>query len=152
MTSDSAVASRPAPASRAWRAYASRAFAIMLVVLHAGLFLVGVAGMWEWLAGSVPWAPFSNPSFPRSILLLEWLSLIGAGALFVAGYGLRWRRLPVAMAVAYAILAAQCAVHTFGFLAHEARFREMAIEYLEYALILAYLFRSAHIRRRAAAA
>jgi hypothetical protein len=64
------------------------------------------------------------------------------------GYVRRWRRLPVAMAVAYAILASQCAVHTFVFLQHDTRFREMAVEYAEYALILLYLFRPRHIAQR----
>ena len=152
MAPTSAGESRTSPAAspRTLSRFAARGFVIVLLIIHAGLLLIGVAGMWEWLSDSVPWPRFSNSLFPRSILLLEWLSLIGAGALFVVGYARGWRRLPVIMLVVYAVLSAQCAVHTFGFLQHDARFTEMAIEYVEYAVILLFLFRSEHLRRRSA--
>jgi cation transport ATPase len=152
MIPSSAGESQPSPAAspRSLSQLAASAFVIVLLIIHAGLFLIGVAGMWEWLSDSVPWTPFSNSLFPRSILLLEWLSLIGAGALFVVGYARGWRRLPVVMLVVYTALSAQCAVHTFGFLQHDARFTEMAIEYAEYAVILLFLYRSEHLRRRSA--
>ncbi len=52
------------------------------------------------------------------------------------------------MTFIYGAMALVCAYQTFFILTAPSRFRAMAIEYLEYALILAFLFRSKHMRER----
>jgi hypothetical protein len=82
------------------------------------------------------------------MLALQWSLIALAALVFVAGYLGRWRRTPVAMSVIYGAMALVCAYQTLFILAHPSRFREMAIEYAEYAVILAFLFRSQHMRKR----
>jgi hypothetical protein len=50
------------------------------------------------------------------------------------------------MLVVYGAMAAVCAYQTFFLLTDADRFRGMAIEYAEYALILVFLFRSRAMR------
>lgn len=45
-------------------------------------------------------------------------------------------------------MAAMCAYETFFSLTNDSRFLAMAIEYSEYALILAFLFLSDYMRQR----
>ncbi|MCC7510552.1 MAG: hypothetical protein IT464_14415 [Planctomycetes bacterium] len=121
---------------------------IVLLGVHALLVVIGVAGLMEWFVAQPPWPRFSNPELPRAMLALQWLLLIGAGAVFVAGYLARWRWLPFAMAASYLMLGAVCAVETFTMLTNEDRFTNMAIEYLEYTAILLFLFGAPEMRRR----
>jgi hypothetical protein len=71
-----------------------------------------------------------------------------AACTFITGYLVRFRRLPEAMAVIYAAMAATCAHQTFFILTAPTRFRAMAIEYAEYAVILAFLFSSQWVQQR----
>jgi hypothetical protein len=82
------------------------------------------------------------------MLALQWLLIAAAALVYIGGYVGRWRRTPVAMSVIYAAMALVCAYQTFFILTHPSRFREMALEYAEYAVILAFLFRSQHMRER----
>jgi hypothetical protein len=52
------------------------------------------------------------------------------------------------MLVIYAAMALVCAYQTSFILTSPSRHRAMAIEYAEYAIILAFLFRSRRMRRR----
>jgi hypothetical protein len=129
-------------------AAAARVLAWLLIAVHVGLGAWAVVGFAELFSSQVPWTPISNPLFSRSMLLLQW-SLIGVAATtFIAGYLTRWKHTPVAMLLVYAAMAAVCACQTFFILTSPSRFRAMAIEYVEYAVILAFLFFSSHMRQR----
>jgi hypothetical protein len=119
-----------------------------LIAIHVGLAAWAVIGFAELALPRVPWSRLSNPLFSRSMLALQWSLIASAAVVFVAGYFGRWRWTPVAMSVIYAAMALVCAYQTFFILAHPSRFREMAIEYAEYAFILVFLFRSQHMRER----
>lgn len=82
------------------------------------------------------------------MLLLQWSLISVAATVFIAGYLCRWRRTPVAMLAVYTAMALVCAYQTFFILTNASRFRAMAIEYLEYAVILMFLFFSRHMRFR----
>jgi hypothetical protein len=126
----------------------ARFVAWALIVVHVGLGLWAFAGFAELALPQVPWTRLSNPAFSRSMLLLQW-SLIGvAAAAFIAGYAWRWRHTPIAMSVIYGAMALVCAYQTLFVLTHPSRFRAMTIEYVEYAVILAFLFLSDHMRQR----
>lgn len=114
----------------------------LLAVVHAGLGVWAIVGFAEWFAPSVPWARVSNPLFPRDILLLQWILVLCAAVVFLGGYATRWPTTPVAMGCVYAAMAALCAVQTFTWLQGDLRFVAMGAEYLAYAGILAFLFRS----------
>lgn len=125
-----------------------RGLAVLLLVVHAGLGAWALVGFAELALADVPWKRLSNPLFSRSMLLLQWSLIAVAATTFIAGYLGRWKRTPVAMFVIYGAMALVCAYQTFFILTSASRFRAMAIEYIEYALILAFLFFSEHARRR----
>jgi hypothetical protein len=126
----------------------ARGVAAALIVVHIGLGVWALVGFAELVFPEVPWRRVSNPLFSPSMLLLQW-SLIGlAATVFVAGYLGRWQHTPVAMLVVYGAMALVCAYQTFFVLTSASRFRAMAIEYVEYMAILAFLFFSGHMRRR----
>lgn len=114
---------------------------VMLVVVHAGLLVWAVIGMIEWLVPEVPWSRLSNPLFPDWLLLLHWLAILTAAAVFLGGYCTRWSRTPVVLAAAYGTMALVCAVETFGYLNHDLRFVAMAIEYIVYLMIIFAIYR-----------
>lgn len=126
----------------------ARAIAGVLVLVHIGLGIWALVGFAELLLPEVPWERLSNPLFSPAMLVLQWSLISVAAAVFIAGYLGRWQRLPVAMLVIYGAMALVCAYQTFFVLTHASRFREMAIEYVEYAVILWFLFSSGHVRRR----
>lgn len=125
-----------------------RLFGILLVAVHVGLGGWAVVGFAEMLFAEVPWTRLSNPLFGPGMLALQWSLILIAALTFVVGYLRRWRHLPVAMAAIYGAMALTCAWQTFFILEHATRFREMGIEYVEYAVILLFLFRSAYARER----
>lgn len=125
-----------------------RIFAGLLVIVHVGLLAWALVGFAELLTPHVPWRRVSNPLFSTSMLLLQWSLIALASTTFLVGFFLRWRPTPMAMAFIYAAMALVCAYQTFFILTSPTRFRAMAIEYLEYALILTFLFRSSYMRAR----
>jgi hypothetical protein len=127
---------------------AAQALAWLLMAVHAGLGAWALVGFAELLLSEFPWARVSNPLFSRSMLLLQWTLIGTAAAVFIAGYLTRWKHTPPAMLLVYGAMAAVCAYQTFFILTSPSRFRAMAIEYLEYAVILAFLFFSTHMRLR----
>jgi hypothetical protein len=124
----------------------------ILIGVHVLLVAIGAAGIVEWLAPDPPWQRFSNPDLPPWMLLLQWVLMLVAGAMFVAGYAFKWRVLPHAMLAIYAVMAGVCAVQTFTMLTNADRFTDMAIEYAEYAVILLFLYMAPPMRRRFGAA
>jgi hypothetical protein len=50
------------------------------------------------------------------------------------------------------MMAGVCALETFGYLQHAGRFRDMALEYAAYLLLVILLFRLASLRDRFAVA
>ena len=120
----------------------------VLVLVHVGLGVWALVGFAELAVTEVPLKRVSNPLFSPSMLILQWTLIAIAAVCFVAGYLTRHPHLPVAMACIYAAMAATCAYQTFFILTHPTRFRAMAIEYAEYALILAILFGTEAMRRR----
>jgi hypothetical protein len=116
--------------------------------VHVGLLAWAIAGLAELFLPAVPWRRISNPLFSPRMLLLQW-SLVSLAAIsFLAGYFLRWRHTAVLMTVFYGLMALVCAYQTFYILTAPTRFRAMASEYAEYALILAFLFLSPYMRAR----
>lgn len=126
----------------------ARVFAWGLVVVHAGLGAWAVVGLVELAVEDVPWARVSNPLFSPSMLALQWTLIATAATTFIAGYVTRSRHTPVAMLLIYGAMAIVCAYQTFFILTDPARFRAMALEYAEYAVILVFLFASRHMRAR----
>lgn len=123
-----------------------RIFAGLLLVVHAGLVLWAMGGFLELGLAEVPWKRFSNPLFSPTMLALQWTLIALSGVTFIVGYSTRWSRTPVVMACIYAAMAAVCAYQTFFILEHAGRFVAMAIEYVEYTVILIFLFGSRHAR------
>jgi hypothetical protein len=111
------------------------------VGLHALLLSWAAVGLAELIVVEVPWPAVTNPLFPRWLLLPHWLAVLGASALFLFGYFLRWQKTPALLIAAYAFMAAICAVETFFFLTHPLRYVAMLLEYLAYVLILLALNR-----------
>jgi hypothetical protein len=124
----------------------ARSIAIFLVVVHAGLGLWALVGFLELGLPETPWNRVSNPLFSRPMLLLQWTLVLLAVVTFITGYLTRWRHTPAAMAGLYGAMTLTCAYQTFFILTASSRFRAMAIEYVEYAVILAFLFSSSHMR------
>lgn len=122
--------------------------AIPLLAIHVGLLAWALVGLAEWTMGSVPWPAVSNPLFPRWLLLVHWLSVVAAALALLAGYARRWPGTPTALAAAYLLMAAVCAIETFGYLTHRMRFAAMAAEYAAYVLILLALWRAPALARR----
>lgn len=121
---------------------------ILLLIIHGFLALWAVAGLAEMASPHVPWNRITNPLFPGGLLLAHWISVLVASTAFVAGYALRWSRMPVVMLFSYGAMAAVCAVETFGYLVHPTRFLDMSMEYATYLLILAFLFHSDAMKKR----
>ena len=96
----------------------------------------------------MPWPRVANPLFPPWVLLVHWLAVLFGGVAFLYGYLTRWSLTPLVMALAYAMMAAVCALETFGYLQHPGRFRDMALEYAAYVLLVILLFRLPSLRAR----
>lgn len=128
-----------------------RLFAYLLVAVHAGLAVWATVGFIEWFVPEPPWKRLSNPELPRPMQLLQWTLLAIAAAVFIGGFVTRWRHTPLALTATYVAMASTCAWQTFTMLTHASRYRDMAIEYAEYALILAFVYGSAYMRERFAA-
>ena len=82
------------------------------------------------------------------MLLLQWTLVALAARVFIPGYLMRWPKTPVLMLCIYGAMAAVCGYQTFFILTSPTRFLAMAVEYLAYAVILAFLFFSGHMRAR----
>ena len=122
--------------------------AAILLAVHGLLIVIGAGGLVELAVDKPPWTPFSNLELPGWMLLLQWLLMLTAGAVFIAGYAMRLRALPHMMAGIYAVMAAVCALQTFTMLSNADRFTNMAIEYAEYAVILVYLYAAPPMKAR----
>jgi heme A synthase len=111
-----------------------------LVAVH--IFLAGwsVGGFIELLTPKVPWKPFSNPEFPKWVLLFHWGTILFAAGIFLFGYFTRWKLTPHVMVVAYGLMAVVCVVETFGFMTSKYKYIAMALEYIAYIAILLLLF------------
>lgn len=125
-----------------------RIVAALLVVVHLGLLVWALVGFAELLLPGVPWRRVSNPLFAPPMLLTQWSLIALAATTYLLGFFLRWPLTPLAMAFLYGAMALVCAYQTFFILTSPTRFRAMAVEYCEYALILAFLFLSPHMRAR----
>ena len=125
-----------------------RAIIVLLLVVHAGLLLWALAGLAEMLSPGIVWPDVSNPLFTPLVLLMQWAAVLLGASTFLIGFAVRWKRLPQAVAVCYAIMASVCAYETFAILRHDSRFAEMALEYATYVAITVYLFLSPAVQRR----
>jgi hypothetical protein len=126
----------------------ARAISGFLLAVHAGLGAWALVGFMELALPEVPWKRVSNPLFSSSMLLLQWSLITVAATVFIIGYLRRWKHTPVAMLGVYGAMALVCAYQTFFILTNASRFRAMAIEYIEYTVILVFLFSSNHMRLR----
>ena len=133
----------------------ARVIANGLLFVHAGLGVWALIGfselLFDLLFDDVPWQRLSNRLFSPGMLALQWTLISLAALVFIGGYLKRWRHLPLAMASIYAAMALVCAYQTLFILTDPGRFRAMAIEYCEYAVILWFLFGSSHIQQRLSA-
>lgn len=110
------------------------------MVVHFGLLVWAVIGFLELAIPEPPWDRLSNVLFSESMLLWQW-SIVSIGALvFLIGFYTRWVWTPLLLACMYMLMAITCTYQTFFILEHESRFTEMIIEFIEYAVILAFLF------------
>lgn len=116
--------------------------AIVLLVVHGILALWALIGFAEWFFPNTPWSRVSNDLFPQDVLFMQWALTLLAAVVFIVGYLVGWSHTPTAMACVYSAMAALCAVETFGYMESDTRFVAMALEYLAYAGILLFLFRS----------
>ncbi len=116
-----------------------RAIAAVLLAVHAGLVLWAAGGLAEYLVAVPPWPRLANPLFTPVVQLLHWIAIAAGGMTFVAGFVMRWRWLPEAMIACYVLMAAVCAIETFGYLEHPSRFLDMALEYVTYSAIVVSL-------------
>jgi hypothetical protein len=128
--------------------FVARVIAWSLLCVHAGLGAWAAAGFIELGSAEVPWPSVTNPELPRWLLWLRWPLIAAASVAFIGGYHARWPPTPRAMLVIYSGMAAMCAYETFFILTDPNRYRAMAIEYAEYALILAFLFFSSPMQQR----
>lgn len=119
-----------------------------LVAIHGYLALWATVGLIEWFTDTVPWPRVSNPLFTAQILMMHWLLIGFAGYGFLAAWFARWRYTPELVALAYLGLATGCAIETFGYLVHDTKFVDMALEYATYVAILVLLYRAPFMRRR----
>jgi hypothetical protein len=126
----------------------ARIIAWLLLLVHAGLGVWALVGFVELATVQVPWPSATNPELPRWLLWLRWPLIAAASAAFIGGYVGRWRLMPWAMLLIYSGMAAMCAYETFFVLTNPNRYRAMAVEYAEYAVILAFLFLSNHMQQR----
>ncbi len=129
-------------------AWLDRLIAVFLFVVHSGLLVWALIGLAELFVPAVRWAPISNPLFSPGTLLLQWTLVAGAALTFLFGWSMAWSPLRQTMACWYAAMALTCAWQTFFILENDSRFVAMAIEYAEYAAILAWLFLSPLVTRR----
>lgn len=119
-----------------------------LLLVHTFLFGWAIVGFAEWILPTVPWKPVSNPDFPRWVLFIHWTAILAGGGTFLFGYLTRWPGTPAAMAVAYGMMAAVCAIETFGFMTSPSKYIAMATEYITYAVLTALYFYAPFIRER----
>jgi len=136
--------------SASWRLaeWAAKALVAVFLGVHGGAAAVAAVGLLEWLLLDMPWLRLSDWRYADAIDFLQLPLLLGIGGVFLVGYLRRWRHLPAAMAIAYTLFAATRVIQTFGYLNHESRVREMAIECVAYLVILVFLFRADVVQRR----
>lgn len=116
------------------------AMGVFLVVVHSGLLGWSAIGFLE-LDPCWPLTRISNPLFSTSMLLWQWTLVSVAAVVFLIGFFARIRYLPESMSIVYGLMATTCAYQTFFILQHDSRFIQMAVEFMEYAVILLILFR-----------
>lgn len=114
----------------------------ILFVVHLFLGIWSIGGFIEMVFDNVPWKPFTNPEFPKWLLLFHWGSILFASVSFCYGYLTHWPKTPLFMLVAYALMALVCAVETFGFMTNDSKYLAMAAEYSAYIFILFLLYKS----------
>jgi hypothetical protein len=47
-------------------------FGYTLVLIHIFLLVWSTGGMIEFFSAKVPWAPYTNPDFPKWLLPIHW--------------------------------------------------------------------------------
>ena len=123
-----------------------RTLAFLLIVIHGGLLIWALVGFLEFHPEWV-FTDISNPLFGRTTLLWQWSIVAVASLAYLLGFGFRMHWLPEIMTVFYGVMAITCAYQTFFILLHDSRFMQMAIEFLEYTLILWILYRNVWFER-----
>lgn len=128
----------------------AKLFPHLLVLVHAALTGWGVFGLTEYFFPAVELG-LQNASFPAGLQFLHFASILATGAIFLGGYFGRWRFMPFAVIVMYAVLATICFIETVDFGAFgggSTRFIPMGVEYVTYLLLSVYLLRSSTMRNR----
>lgn len=122
----------------------------LLLLISALLAVWGTLGLVEYVFPATALG-LQDKDFPAGLQFLHFFSILVTGTIFIAGYAGRWRHTPFATIVMYAVLATLCFIETVDFNAFgggPTRFIPMAIEYVAYVGLSAYLLRSATMRRR----
>lgn len=125
-------------------------FPLILVLVHALLFIWGVLGLVEYFFSAIPLG-LQNAAFPAGVQFLHFASIFVTGLIFLFGYNTRWRHTPFAMVVMYAVLATLCFVETVDFGAFGKgllRFVPMTLEFVTYIALSAYLLGATTMRER----
>lgn len=115
----------------------------VLIVVHLALWLWAAGGMAEWLGINVPWPPYSNPDFPRWLLLIHWTAVLVAATGYLLGAWQGWSGTPSFMFLGYGLMALVCVIETFGYMTSSTKYLAMALEFATYAGILYLLHRPA---------
>ncbi|WP_419911132.1 hypothetical protein [Hoeflea sp.] len=121
----------------------------LLLLVSAVLTIWGALGLLEYFIPAIVLG-LENEKFPAGLQFLHFFSIFVTGTIFLFGYLTRWRHTPFATIVMYAVLATLCFVETVDFEAFgggPTRFIPMAIEYVVYVCLSAYLLRSSRIRQ-----
>jgi TRAP-type C4-dicarboxylate transport system permease large subunit len=124
----------------------ARASLFVLLVVHGFLALWGVGGFTECFWADPPWPRVSNELFPSGVLFLQWTLILMAAAVLLVGTRFRWTHTPTAIAGVYVAMAGLCAVQTVRHMESDHRFVAMGLEYVAYAGILVFVFRSSEFR------
>ncbi len=125
-------------------------FPRVLVLVFVVLVLWGLAGLVEYFVPAVAFG-LQHPGFPAGTQFIHFASLLTTGAIFLGGYGARWRHTPFATVLMFAVLATICFIETVDFGAFgggPTGFVPMGAEYVTYVGLSIYLFRSSAMRCR----
>lgn len=128
----------------------ARSFPVVLMLISIALAIWGALGLIEYVVPSLA-IGLQNANFPSGLQFIHFAAILATGAIFIGGYVTRWPATPFATIIMYAVLATLCFVETIDFDAFgggPTRFIPMAIEYVAYVSLSAYLLKSSAMRRR----
>ena len=121
----------------------------LLLLISVVLAVWGILGLVEYFVPGLA-IGLQNRNFPAGLQFVHFLALVLTGAIFATGYLARWPGTTFATVTMYAVLSTICFIETVDFNAFGNgpwRFVPMAIEYVVYVALSAYLLRSPTMRQ-----